>query len=237
MKPTVSLLRSIIYKGAGRECVCCGGTFRRFAPAGRPRRPDAECPRCGARERHRLLTLELRRRPEIKGRVLHFAPEAATASVLRSIATEYKSTDIEETADVQADITELPFEDDSWDVIVCSHVLEHVPDDLSAMRELRRVLAQGGRAIVVVPRVRGVMTDEDPSVTDPAERLRRFGQEDHVRIYGDDLEQRLTAAGFDIREPLTAEHYSATEIERYGLRVNQEGSVDAGLFCAFTADA
>jgi len=233
VRPLVSLLRRLAYAGAGRECMCCGSTFRRFASAGRPRRPDAECPRCGARERHRLLTLELSRRPEIQGRVLHFAPEAATDGVIRGIATEYLSADIEETADLEADITALPFSDDRWDVIVCSHVLEHVPDDTSAMRELRRVLAPGGWAIVVVPRVLGNETDEDPTVTDAAERLRRFGQEDHVRMYGDDLEKRLHEAGFDTMEPLSIDHYSPEEIERYGLQVNQDGATDAGLFCSY----
>lgn len=152
---------------------------------------------------------------------------------LKSIAEEYVSTDLEEQADVQADITDLPFPDDRWDVIVCSHVLEHVNDDSSALKELRRVLAPGGRVVFIVPRRLGAATDEDPSVTDPKERTRRFGQADHVRIYGDDLEQRISAAGFDIMEPLSADHFTDAENERHRLRAINAGSDEAAYLCGY----
>lgn len=178
------------------------------------------------------MTLYLERlSPEIGGRILHVAPEAATVPVFRRIATEYVTTDLMEDADVTADITDLPFPDDRWDLIVCSHVLEHVADDRSALREFRRVLAPGGRALVLVPRNPGMPTDEDPSVTDPAERTRRFGQHDHIRIYGDDLEDRLRAAGFDEIEEIKPDAFPPEDVERYRLRSINAGNAEVALLC------
>ena len=146
--------------------------------------------------------------------------------LLRPRASEYVTSDISAVADVQADITDLPFPDARWDVVVCSHVLEHVVDDASARRELRRVLSPQGRAIVIVPRRQGVPTDEDASVTDPDERRRRFGQNDHVRIYGDDLEERLSSAGFTTVEPVSVDDFTEEQVARHRLRAG-----DAVLIC------
>jgi SAM-dependent methyltransferase len=184
-------------------------------------------------ERHRLLTLLVQSDPFlVSGRVLHFAPEAALGPLVRDRAAEYVTTDLTAESDVTADITDLPFPDDRWDAIVCSHVLEHVPDDLGAMRQLRRVLAPGGHAIVIVPRVSGGVTDEDPSVSDPAERIRRFGQIDHVRMYGDDLEDRLRAAGFSELRDVGAETFSAEDAQRYRLIARNAGAEDALIVCS-----
>jgi SAM-dependent methyltransferase len=95
----------------------------------------------------------------------------------------------------RADARELPFEDDSFDAILCVHVLEHVADDRAALRELRRVLRPRGWAVIQVPILRD-KTIEDPAEQDPAQRLRRFGQDDHVRVYGEDFFDRLSEAGF-----------------------------------------
>lgn len=235
--PTVpAAVRGVIYRGSARECPCCGGEFRKFLPAGEPSRPEALCPRCGALERHRLLTLYLRRfAPGVGGKVLHIAPESATASVFRSIATEYVTADLYQPADVKADLTDLPFSRGRWDLIVCAHVLEHVADDAAAMRELARVLTPGGRALVMVPRNIGVPTDEDPSISDPQERIRRFGQDDHVRIYGDDLEGRLRTAGFDVIQPITPDAFTAEEIDRHRLRPVNAGNGEAAMLCGVSA--
>lgn len=101
--------------------------------------------------------------------------------------------------DRKEDITALSFEDESFDFIYCSNVLEHVPDDLAAMGELNRVLCRGGVAVIQVP-IRGEVTFEDPSVTDEEERTRLFGQEDHVRYYGRDIAGRLQSAGFEVEQ-------------------------------------
>lgn len=207
--------RALVYRGSAHACPACGGVFRRFRPAGRPRRPNAKCPGCGSRERDRFAALLLRRhaglraRPERaagatrpppgRTRVLHLAPESAVADVLRSWpGVEYLSADLRPgRAMVTMDVTRIDRPDGSFDAIWCSHVLEHVVDDRAAMAELRRVLAPNGWAVVGVPITPGA-TFEDPSATSPAERARLFGQHDHVRAYGMDVVGRLEEAGFSV---------------------------------------
>jgi SAM-dependent methyltransferase len=232
LHPVTARVRKIVYVGNNRSCSVCGKNARKFLTRGNPPRPEAGCPNCGSLERHRLATLYLQRfEPSLGGRLLHVAPEAATISVFRRMASEYVTTDLNETADITADITELPFPEDRWDFIVCSHVLEHVGDDRAAMREFRRVLAPGGRALVMVPRNPGTKTDEDPSITDTKERTRRFGQHDHVRIYGDDLEERLRTAGFDIIDEISPDAFPAEDVERYRLRSMNAGNGEVALLC------
>src|SRR5205823_10364596 len=117
---------------------------------------------------------------------------------------------------VAMDITAIQFPDESFDVIYCSHVLEHVPDDRRAMREFHRVLKTGGWAILLVP-ITAERTVEDPSVLDPAERLRLFGQEDHVRRYGPDYTDRLREAGFEVAEVAVTDLVNAADARRMGL--------------------
>jgi SAM-dependent methyltransferase len=221
-----------MYAGRGRECPCCNGQFRRFRSTGQPRRPDTACPYCNSVERHRLLALLIRDEPDlISGRVLHFAPEAALGHLVRSHATEYVTTDLSADSDVTADITSLPFPDGRWDALLCSHVLEHVTDDNQAMRELRRVLSPDGKAIILVPRRPGAPTDEDPTVTDPEARQLRFGQHDHVRMYGDDLEDRLRAAGFQHLRRIQPTSFTPEQMLRYRLVPANDGIEDALLIC------
>lgn len=134
----------------------------------------------------------------MRGAVLHVAPEEVLGDRLRAVAREYTSVDLEPgRAMVAADLTALPFEDKSFDLIVCSHVLEHIPDDGAALRELRRVLR--GTLLLQTPvNYDQSQTFEDPAVVDPETRLSLFSQEDHVRVFGRDLIDRLGAAGFDV---------------------------------------
>jgi SAM-dependent methyltransferase len=132
-------------------------------------------------------------------RVLHVAPERCFEGPLRQrLGAGYLTADLlDPRAMEQMDITDIQHPDESFDVIYCSHVLEHVPDDRRAMRELRRVLKKDGWAVLLVP-ITAERTIEDPTVTDPAERERLFGQHDHVRRYGPDYADRLREAGFDV---------------------------------------
>jgi len=114
----------------------------------------------------------------------------------------YTTADLESPiADIKLDVQTMPFGNDVFDIVICNHVLEHVPDDRKALSEIFRVLKRGGFAILQVPTVYNMeLTLEDPSVTDPAERQRRFRQKDHYRLYGKDYLERVMAAGFVIGE-------------------------------------
>jgi SAM-dependent methyltransferase len=206
-------------------CPVCGhvGELGK-GPGGRPR---ATCRRCGSLERHRALVglLPALREMAARGALVDVAPSPLTSHRLSTLATEagvpYVGMDFDPSADnrvvnVQASLTDLPLADASVGVMVCFHVLEHIPDDAAAIAEIHRVLAPGGVAVIQVPRRRGVPTDEDPDVP-VEERLSRFGQADHVRYYGDDFEDRLTAAGLKVRMIAMKELYRGLESDLFGI--------------------
>lgn len=185
-----------------RFCPICRQTSRFFSFGIVPR-PEALCASCGALERHRLVWRYFRERTDLfqrtEARMLHLAPEPCLAERLEAQLGEgYIRADLAGGGvDVRLDICALPWADGAFDMIYCSHVLEHVSDDLLAMRELCRVLEPNGWAILLVP-ITAQTSVEDPSVVEPLERLRLFGQRDHVRRYGMDVVGRLRRAGFDV---------------------------------------
>jgi len=185
-------------------CPVCGGRFRRFLPFGRGRRRNARCPDCGSLERHRFLWLLLEDRYALlrrRARVLHIAPEPCIREALEANpALRYISVDLfDPAADRAASLTALPFPDDAFDMVICSHVLEHIADDGAAMAELHRVLAPGARAAVMVPiDMKRARTFEDPSINTAAGRAAAFGHPYHVRICGADYPDRLRDAGFAV---------------------------------------
>jgi hypothetical protein len=195
--------RLAIYRGERVECPCCGGRFSRFMP-GLSHRDTRVCPRCGAQERHRALWLYMRertalfRRPQLS--ILHWAPEYALQRSLGALPNAaYVSADLEGHEAMQhMDMTDVPFKDGAFDLIVCVHVLEHVPDDRRAMREMVRVLKPGGVALLLVPIVLEQPTLEDPSIVTPEQRKAAYWQEDHVRLYGGDFPHRLEGEGFSV---------------------------------------
>jgi SAM-dependent methyltransferase len=204
--------------GSGRECNLCGWQGRQFLTAGQgvKRRPDALCPRCRSVERHRLAHVLLRETITTGQRTLHVAPEPSVTGWLRAVSTEYLSIDLDgRHAHRAMDLTRLELADATFSLVYCSHVLEHIPDDAAAIREMRRVLQPGGLAVVQVP-VRGEVTDEDLRITDPEERERRFDQRDHVRVYGLDIAGRLASGGFAV-EILEDDLLEPAVVKRHGL--------------------
>jgi SAM-dependent methyltransferase len=220
-----TLRRRVLYRGDALQCPICGATFRRFLDF--RGRPQAHCPACRSAERHRVLWLYLRDETSLLrsgGDVLHIAPEAGIARQLRNApAVRYLSVDLDPArAMMAADITALPFPDGSFDVLLCSHVLEHVPDDRAALHEFRRVLRTGGVGYLQHPTddalPRTIEQLPDPGVT-PAQRLERFGHEEHLRTYGNDFPQRLEEAGFEVTVDRYVERLAPDVVRRHRLQM------------------
>jgi SAM-dependent methyltransferase len=215
---------AVFYRGNKVQCPVCNGRFRKFLPYGYiESRENVLCPGCLSLERHRLLWLYLKNRTNFftaSLKVLHVAPEQCFYKRFRKLENlHYITADLESPiADVKLDIQEIPFNDNEFDVVICNHVLEHVPDDRKALREIFRVLKRGGYAILQVPTAYDMpVTKEDPAVTDPNERQRLFRQKDHYRLYGKDYTERVMSVGFVIGEDNYLLALSGEERERYRL--------------------
>jgi SAM-dependent methyltransferase len=201
-----------------------GRRFRGFLPYGYENpRENVLSPSTLSLERHRLLWLYLQNETDFftaRYKVLHFAPEQAFYSRFRKLQNlDYITTDLNSPlADIKADICDLPFEDGLFDIVLCNHVLEHIPEDLKAMRELYRIIKPGGWGIFQVPQdLKRPVTFEDHTITEEKERTRIFGQYDHVRVYGKDYFETLRSVGFSVEEiDYTAGLEEAT-IDKYRL--------------------
>ena len=224
IKAFLRLLKNqVIYYGNKRFCPVCEHSSGRFCRAGTIPRDDAMCPHCGSLERHRLLWLFMARKTDIfdgmQKSILHVAPEPCIELKLkqRFMHSCYITADLfNPKAMVRMDITDINYSDDYFDVILCNHVLEHVIDDRKAMREFHRILKNKGWAILLVP-ITSETTIEDPSVIDPKERFRMFGQEDHVRQYGLDYVDRLIESGFSVEITRVDDLVLNNEAVRMGL--------------------
>lgn len=201
-----------------------GKSFKTFLSYGYAvNRENALSPSTLSLERHRLLWLYLQNETDFftaPKKVLHFAPEQAFYKRFRKQKNlEYTTTDLySPLADIKADICNLPFEDNSYDVILCNHVLEHIPNDTKAMQELYRVLKPGGMGIFQIPQdLEREVTFEDDSITNKKERTKVFGQYDHVRVYGRDYFDKLRSIGFSVEEVDYTTTFSEEEIRRYCL--------------------
>ncbi len=201
-----------------------GKSFRTFLPYGYENpRDNVLSPGTLSLERHRLLWLYLKNETDFfttPKKVLHFAPEQAFYKRFKKLPhLTYITTDLKSPlADIKADICKLPFKNNEFDVILCNHVPEHIDDDTKAMKELYRVLKPEGMGIFQVPQdLSKEKTFEDPSITDPKERAKIFGQYDHVRIYGKDYFDKLRSIGFLVEEVAYSKTFSAEEIDTYRL--------------------
>jgi SAM-dependent methyltransferase len=219
-----TLLRALRYVGTRVMCPCCGWHFRGFLPFGVVvKRANALCPRCGSLERHRLLWLYLKNRTDLferNHRVLHFAPERIFSKIFPRMPTlRYVTADLaSSSASLKTDIMNVPCKDNSFDVVLCNHVLEHVADDQKAMRELFRVLMPGGWAILQSPiDPDRAKTFEDLTITSPQDRERAFGQHNHVRMYGRDYKERLQKAGFTVKVDNYVKNLEPDKVTKYGL--------------------
>jgi SAM-dependent methyltransferase len=211
--------------GTAVTCPVCEKGFRKFLPYGRINpRANALCPNCLSLERHRLIWLYLKQKTGFllqKQPVLHIAPEACFIPRFERIHRDvYITADIESPlAKVKMDIHHMPFKENTFSAVLCNHVLEHVEDDIQAMREIARVLKPGGFAILQVPFFSPVpeKTFSDPSITDRRRREEIFGQDDHVRRYGKDYAQRIEQAGLEAVEDNFVDTLTDEQRKRYGL--------------------
>lgn len=223
MMPLVGLW----YRGNRYECPLCGRRYRKLLPYGYvTSRENALCPHCLSLERHRLLWLYLERETTLfksLPHLLHIAPEVCLMRHLKphykSSPERYQTADLESPlADLHFDIQQIPLADESFDVVICNHLMEHVEDDLRAMRELHRILKRGGWGVLLSPvDLQRATTFEDDSITDPKERTRIFGQYDHRRLYGNDFSDRLRKAGFEVEDLDYAARLTPEERTRYAL--------------------
>lgn len=201
-----------------RHCPMCGWSGFQFLPVkpGPFFRFDAVCPHCRSAERHRLAYVLLKDRlPTQLGAMLHFAPEPCVQRWLEPMSSDYHTADLSQPHVMhKIDITAMPFPDASFDFVWCSHVLEHVPDDRKAMREIARVLRPRGIAVIQVP-LWGAITREE-SLGSARERIQQYFQEDHVRRYGADIRERLGGAGLDV-QTLRLDEVDLDVVLRYGL--------------------
>jgi len=218
--------RGILFLGWKHRCPCCGWHVRAFVDEGSIIKKTATgyCPRCNSKARHRRDWLYLQEKTDLltgAKRVLEVAPWRSLSRCLQKERNiDFVGVDLKNAGphvNTIGDIVDLPFANASFDVVICIHVLEHIQDDAKAISELYRILRPGGWALISVPLLLDQPTREDPSITDPMERERLFGEPSHVRYYGTDTSDRLSIAGFDVEQDLAAE-IPAERRRRFALR-------------------
>lgn len=220
----VKPLIAILLKGTAVTDPIDGKSFRKFLPYGYGnQRDNVLSPSTFSLERHRLLWLYLTQETDFftaKNKVLHIAPEQCFYNRFKKLKNlEYITADLNSPlADIKANICDLPFEDNSFDIIFCNHVLEHVEDDKKAMSELFRVLKPLGMGIFQVPQdLQRAETYENFSIINPKERALHFGQYDHVRVYGKDYFNKLRSVGFTVNEVDYTTELGSALVQKYAL--------------------
>lgn len=195
-------------------CPICTWSGPQFAPSYNPRRGNRLCPQCASSERYRALELRLRQRGPVPPgtRLLEVAPIQTVKRTALELGYDYTSVDLQSAkAEVLGDLCQVPFGDRSFDLVVCFHVLEHIPDDRAAVCELARVVSQEGEALVVVPFQRDRPTTFEDPTADPADCERLYGQSDHVRIYGADVTERWATTGVNLSEEMWTQSFTPSQ--------------------------
>jgi SAM-dependent methyltransferase len=199
-EPFFRAFHGVFYLGNSHQCGVCAKKLKSFIPL---ENGDLLCPFCGSLARNRRLWNVLNTDDHLKGEILHFSPSRNIYRKLKKRTDlHYTTTDYEDEfiADFRLDITNIDREDASFDRIICFHVLEHIPNDHLAMKELYRVLKPGGKIFIQTPFKDGEIYEND-AITSPEERLQHFGQEDHVRVYSPEgLKTRLKQVGFQVKK-------------------------------------
>lgn len=243
--PLYLQFRGLYYRGKKVSCPCCKHSFSRFLPLGVDRRPG-QCPRCRSNERDRALWLYLDQHPDFVSagkKLLHIGPESIFYRYFKRIkglhytpadkfAPSFENTYPPDT--VYVDIVHMPqIPDNTYDVILCSHVLEYVKEDEQAMGELFRILKPGGTALLQVPIKKGLKkTYEDDSISSPEQRAITFGDPGHIRFYGEDYEDKLTAQGFETGFIPFHTLFTTEEINKYGLIATDDFHLAAKTVCS-----
>jgi SAM-dependent methyltransferase len=217
-------LVDILFRGNKFTDPINGKSYRKFLPYGYVKQRDnALSPGTLSLERHRLLWLYLNNETNFFSKtlkVLHIAPEQCFYNLFKNLKNiNYTTFDLNSPlADIKGDICNLPFKENSFDFILCNHVLEHINDDKKAMKELYRVLNKNGTAILQVPiNQKSSKTFEDSSIVDKKERIEKFGQYDHIRLYGLDYFKKLESFGFKVDPLKYSKEFTESEITKYGL--------------------
>jgi SAM-dependent methyltransferase len=217
-------LVDILFRGNKFTDPINGKSYRKFLPYGYVKQRDnALSPGTLSLERHRLLWLYLNNETNFFSKtlkVLHIAPEQCFYNLFKNLKNiNYTTFDLNSPlADIKGDICNLPFKENSFDFILCNHVLEHINDDKKAMKELYRVLNKNGTAILQVPiNQKSSKTFEDSSIVDKKERIEKFGQYDHIRLYGLDYFKKLESFGFKVDPLKYSKEFTESEIIKYGL--------------------
>ncbi|MTI23671.1 class I SAM-dependent methyltransferase [Fulvivirga kasyanovii] len=219
----------IFLRGNNVTCPIINKSYKKFLPYGRINpRANALCPDSLSLERHRLLWLYLKEKTNFFSEKLHFLHIAPEQCFMKQFEAQHKdgyiTGDLESPlAKVKMDVHEIPFEANTFDAAMCNHVMEHVDDDIKAMSEIYRVLKPGGWAIMQVPFFNPIpdVTFEDKSITDPREREKWYGQDDHVRLYGKDYPDRLRKAGFEVTEDRFIYELGEEAVKKYALPAHE----------------
>ena len=213
----------IFFKGTKFTDPINNKSYSYFFPYGyNKQRKNALCPGTFSLERHRLLWLYLKKETDFfnsNNKILHFAPEQCFHKFFKSFFKNYTTTDLNSPiVDIKADICNLPFNDNSYDYILCNHVLEHIYDDEKAMKEIFRVLNKNGIAILQVPiDIKSNLTQEGRDINDKEVRSKLFGQYDHLRMYGLDYFKKLKKVGFNVKNIDYLSKLSKDEVEKFSL--------------------